>query len=65
MLIFWLHVCTTAPITDRKQLKLIPESKLNAQAAAIYEKVKEKEKMSDDKKTLNEIKEIGKKLNFQ
>jgi len=59
---FGLHSCTTAPITDRKQLKLIPESKLNAQAAAIYEKVKEKEKMSDDKKTLSEIKEIGKKM---
>ena len=61
---FGLHSCTTTPITDRKQLKLIPESKLNAQAAAIYEKVKEKEKMSDDKKTLNEIKEIGKKIEF-
>ena len=48
--------CTTAPITERRQLKLIPESKLNAQAEAIYEKIKEKEKMSDDKKTLNEIK---------
>ena len=59
------HGCASAPITDRKQLKLIPESKLNAQAAAIYEKVKKKEKMSDDKKTLNEIKDIGKKLNFQ
>ena len=34
--------CSTAPITDRKQLKLIPESKLNAQAAAIFEKVKKK-----------------------
>tara|TARA_B100002051_G_scaffold274746_1_gene316638 strand:- start:49 stop:867 length:819 start_codon:yes stop_codon:yes gene_type:complete len=61
---FGLHSCTNAPITDRKQLKLIPESKLNAQAAAIYEKVKEKEKMSDDLKTLNEIKEIGKKIEF-
>lgn len=59
---FGLHSCTSAPITDRKQLKLIPEAKLNAQAAAIYEKVKEKEKMSDDFKTLNEIKEIGKKI---
>ena len=58
------HGCASAPITDRKQLKLIPESKLNAQAAAIYEKVKEKEKMSDDKKTLNEIKDIGKKIEF-
>ncbi len=59
---FGLHSCTSAPITDRKQLKLIPESKLNAQAAAIYEKIKEKEKMSDDLNTLNKIKEIGKKI---
>ena len=57
-----LPSCSTAPITDRKQLKIIPEAKLNAQAAQIYEKVKEKEKMSDDKKTLSEIKEIGKRM---
>ena len=57
-----LNSCSTTPITDRKQLKIIPEAKLNAQAAAIYEKIKEKEKMSDDKKTLNEIKEIGKRM---
>ena len=57
-----LHSCTTAPITERKQLKLISEAKLNAQAAQVYEKIKEKEKMSDDKKSLNEIKEIGKKM---
>ncbi len=54
--------CTTAPITDRKQLKIVSEAKLNAQAAAVYEKIKEKEKMSDDTKTLNEIKEIGKRM---
>ena len=54
--------CSTAPITDRKQFKIIPESKLNAQAAQIYEKIKRKEKMSDDKKTLNKIKEIGNKM---
>ena len=54
--------CSTAPITDRRQLKIIPESKLNAQAAQIFEKVKEKEKMSDDTKTLNEIKDIGKRM---
>ncbi len=57
-----LHSCTTAPITERKQLKIVSEAKLNAQAAKIYERIKEKEKMSDDKKTLNEIKEIGKKM---
>ena len=57
-----LPSCTTAPITERKQLKIVSEARLNAQAAHIYEKVKEKEKMSDDIKTLNEIKEIGKKM---
>jgi len=57
-----IHGCSTAPITDRRQLKIIPESKLNAQAAQIYEKVKEKEKMSDDIKTLNEIKNIGRRM---
>jgi len=56
--------CSTVPITDRKQLKLIPESKLNAQAAQIYEKVKEKEKLSDDIAKLNEIKEIGKRMEY-
>jgi predicted Zn-dependent protease len=59
---FILNSCTTAPITERRQLKIIPESKLNAHAAAVFEKVKEKEKMSDDKDTLNEIKKIGKKM---
>ncbi len=59
---FVLNSCTTAPITKRRQLKIIPESKLNAQAALIFEKVKEKEKMSDDSKALNEIKDIGKRI---
>ena len=57
-----LGACSTAPITDRRQFKIIPESKLNAKAAQIFEKVKEKEKMSDDTKTLNEIKDIGKRM---
>ena len=59
---FMMNSCSSTPITDRKQLKLIPESKLNAQAAQIYEKVKEKEKLSKDTKTLNQIKQIGKKM---
>ena len=59
---FVLNACSTAPITERRQLKIIPEAKLNAQAAVIYEKVKQKEKLSDDIKKLNEIKEIGKKM---
>ena len=59
---FVMNACSTAPITDRKQLKIIPEAKLNAQAAQIYEKVKEKEKLSKDSKTLEQIKNIGSKM---
>ena len=57
-----INACSTAPITDRRQFKIIPEAKLNAQAAQIYEKIKEKEKMSDDLNKLNEIRDIGKKM---
>jgi len=51
--------CSTAPITQRKQLRLIPENTINNQAAQIYEKVKIKSKLSKDKKQLEEIKKIG------
>ena len=40
---FILPSCTSAPITERKQLKIVSESKLNAQAAMIFEKIKDKE----------------------
>ena len=54
--------CTTAPITERRQLKLLPESTINRQAAQLYENVKKKTKLSDDKKQLDQIKEIGSKI---
>ena len=57
-----INGCSTAPITDRRQLKIIPEAKLNAQAAQIYKKIKKKEKMSNDLKTLNEIRNIGMRM---
>ena len=56
-----LNSCSTVPITDRKQLRIIPESKLNAQAAEIYEKIKEKEKLITKGNDLKAIKDIGKK----
>ena len=56
--------CTTVPITERKQLKLVPEAKLNSKAAEIYEKVKEKEKLSNDTNKLNEIKDIGRRIEY-
>ena len=60
MVLYYLHV-QLLPLLTGRQLKIVSEARLNAQAAQIYEKVKEKEKMSNDTKTLNEIKEIGKK----
>ena len=59
---FVLNSCSTVPITDRKQLRIIPESTINAQASKIYEKIKQKEKLIKDGNTLNQIKEIGKKM---
>jgi len=59
---FIIPSCSNAPITDRRQFKIVPESKLNAQAAKIYEKIKEKEKMSDDTKSLKTIKDIGSRM---
>ena len=54
--------CTNAPITQRKQLKLFPEHTINRQAAKLYENVKRKAKLSDDQNQLNEIKEIGARI---
>jgi len=59
-----INSCSTVPITDRKQLKIIPEAKLNAKAAEIYEKIKKKEKLSNDTRQLDQIKEIGKKIEY-
>jgi predicted Zn-dependent protease len=59
---FGLHACSSVPITERKQLRLIPEAKLNAHAEKLYEKVKEKEKLSNDIATLTKIKNIGAKI---
>ena len=57
-----LSSCSTAPITERKQLKIVSEAKLNAQAAKIYSQIKKKEKLIKSSKILNEIREIGKKM---
>ena len=54
--------CTTVPITERRQLSIFPESYINNQAFQIYKNVKKKTKLSNDTKTLSEIKEIGKRI---
>ena len=57
-----LPSCSTVPITERKQLSIVPESKINRQAAAAYENFREKAKLITSGSALNEIREIGKKM---
>ena len=57
-----LPSCTTVPITERKQLSIIPESKINLQAAAAYEKFRNKSKLINSGSQLKEVREIGKKI---
>ena len=58
----FLTSCSTVPITERKQLSLIPEAKINQQAAAAYEKFRAKTKLITKGQQLKEIREIGKKM---
>ena len=57
-----LPSCATVPITDRKQLSIIPEYKINQQAAAAYEKFRTKAKLINDGPQLKEVKEIGRRI---
>jgi predicted Zn-dependent protease len=57
-----LPSCSTVPITERKQLSIIPESRINAQAASAYETFRTKTKLINKGSQLNEIKVIGKKM---
>ena len=57
-----LPSCSTVPITDRKQLSIIPESKINRSAAAAYEQFRTKTKLINSGKQLNEIREIGNRI---
>jgi len=57
-----LPSCTTVPITERRQLSIIPEATINRQAAAAYENFRSKTKLITSGPQLKEIKEIGKKM---
>jgi len=50
------------PITDRKQLTIIPEAKINSQAARAYEQFRNKAKIINKGPQLKEIVKIGKKI---
>ena len=57
-----LPSCSTVPITDRKQLSIIPEAKINSQAAAAYEQFRTKAKLIKSGPQLKEVIEIGKRI---
>ena len=59
---FVVPSCSSTPITKRKQLKIYPESTINANAAKAYASFKKKAKMSKDIATLNMVKRIGGKM---
>ena len=57
-----LPSCSTVPITERKQLSIIPEARINRQAAAAYENFRRKSKLITKGTQLNEIRKIGKRM---
>ena len=57
-----LPSCSTVPITERKQLSIVSETRINRQAAAAYENFRGKAKLITSGSALNEIREIGKKM---
>ena len=57
-----LPSCSTVPITERKQLSIIPESRINRQAAAAYENFRSKSKLITKGSQINEIRKIGNKM---
>tara|TARA_X000000950_G_C13680752_1_gene563841 strand:+ start:1 stop:834 length:834 start_codon:yes stop_codon:yes gene_type:complete len=57
-----LPACTTVPITERKQLSIISEARINRQSAAAYEQFRKKSKIITSGTQLREIREIGKRM---
>ena len=58
----FLPSCTTVPITDRKQLSIVSEARINRQAAAAYENFRKKSKLITTGSQLKEVTDIGKKM---
>ena len=56
--------CSTVPITERRQLTIFPENRINRQHAAIYENFKKKNKLVTSGNDLKEIVEIGKRIQY-
>ena len=57
-----LPSCSTVPITDRKQLSIFSETRINAQANAAYESFRQKTKLITKGKDLDLVRTIGKDI---
>jgi len=57
-----LSNCSTAPISGRSQLTILPESMINSQAISLYKQVKQKEKLIIDKDKIDPIISIGSRM---
>ena len=57
-----LPSCSTVPITERKQLSIIPEARINRQAAAAYENFRSKNKLVTSGKDIENVVNIGKRM---
>jgi len=59
---FILSNCSTAPITGRSQLTILPESMINSQAISAYKQVKQKAKLITDKDKIDPIITVGSRM---
>tara|TARA_B110000881_G_C18511893_1_gene482701 strand:+ start:294 stop:1133 length:840 start_codon:yes stop_codon:yes gene_type:complete len=57
-----LPSCSSVPITDRKQLSIFSETRINAQANAAYESFRQKTKLITKGKDLDLVRTIGKDI---
>ena len=57
-----LPSCSTVPITERKQLSIISDARINKQAAAAYENFRNKSKLITSGPQLKEVIDIGKRI---
>ena len=57
-----LPSCTTVPITERKQLSFMSESRINAAASRAYENFRNKTKLITKGRQLDQVILVGKKL---
>ena len=57
-----LPSCSTVPITERKQLSIISDARINKQAAAAYENFRNKTKLITSGSQLKKVIDIGKRI---